>query len=237
MSGFRFHRPSLCLPMVIVVMGLSWAVIASAQSVTWQILPWPDDQNWLGPRGNPAVTNGNQVTLTGQDVRTVQSFTGPSTISFDVSMQAKITPDGGFHLQFVPTGEPVNLLANPNIDLQMNWGNLTLGDTLGVQQNNGSYLWGLNPFTFSAGTVYHYSVTVAGNGQIGWSINGADVGLSNSIVLPFSNYQLRLVSWQPTAVWQVSNFTVVPEPATVTLVGVSLVALLITTRRRNSASR
>jgi hypothetical protein len=106
-------------------------------------------------------------------------------------------------------------------------------DFLNVTKDHGANtLWGNNPFSIATQTTYHISINLAANGQVGWSINGTDVGLSNSVVVPYSSFQVRLSTWQPTQVWQVTNFAVVPEPTTVTLLGMGLVGLFTVVRRR-----
>lgn len=235
MSNFRAHHLSAHLRMFVFLAVCSWVASTHAQTVTWQDLPWPADQNWLGPQGSPAVTNGNQITLTGQDVLSVQSFTGPLTISYDLLLPAKSTTDGIFETFFVPTGEAKTNLPNPDIVLQ--WSETQTGnDNLEAAKDHyATILWGNNPFSINTQTVYHVSISVAANGQVGWFINGNDVGLSNSVVVPYSSFQIRLSSWQPTQEWQVSNFTVVPEPATVTLLSAGLIGLCVVVRRRKSS--
>ena len=68
MRNFQTHHLSAYLRVFVFLAACSWVASAQALTVTWQDLPWPADQDWPGPRGNPAVTNGNQITLTGQDV-------------------------------------------------------------------------------------------------------------------------------------------------------------------------
>jgi len=215
LHSVRFHR--FLLTLIFLCIG-TWALSVHAQSVTWQILPWPDNQNWGGPRGNPAITNGNQITLTGQNVLSVQSFTGPLTISFDVLLPARSTQNGSFDFFFVLTNQATNLEPDPNIDLQMGFDNLS-SDHLTVYRNivPNANIWGPNPFTVSANTTYHYSISVAANGQVGWSINGQDVGLSNAVVVSYGTFKIYLSGWQPTAVWQVTNFTVTPQQTTLAI--------------------
>jgi hypothetical protein len=149
-------------------------------------------------------------------------------------LPAKSTTDGIFETFFVPTGEGTSNLPNPDAELQMNESQ-TGNDYLSATKDRfTTILWGNNPFSINTQTVYHVSISLAANGQVGWSINGNDVGLSNSVVMPYSSFQVRLSSWQPTQVWQVNNFTVVPEPATVTLLGAGLVGLFVVVRRRKS---
>ena len=119
MSRFHSNDSRIGLLSLIMLSICFWVMSVSAQSVTWQILPWPDNQDWPGPRGSAATTNDNQIVLTGQDVLSVQAFSAPLTISYDVLLPAKSTADGIFELFFVPTGEPTNLLPNPDIELDM----------------------------------------------------------------------------------------------------------------------
>src|ERR1700733_14005299 len=175
MSKFRFHyNMRACLRAFVVLIISSWTISVFAQSITWQILGWPSNQNWPGPQGSPATTNGNQIVLTGQDVLSVQTFTAPLTISYDVVLPTKSTDNGTFELFFVPVGEPANLLPNPDIELDMDesqGGN----DYLEVQENHGaSVLWGPVPYPIATQTTYHVSINVATNGKVSWTINGAD---------------------------------------------------------------
>jgi hypothetical protein len=143
----------------------------------------------------------------------VQVFTAPLTVSCDVVLPSKSTDNGTFELFFVPTGEPGNLLPNPDIELDMNE-NQSGNDFLDGQENHdASILWGPVPYPIATQTTYHVVVNVATTGQVSWAINGVDVGLSNSVVVPYANFQLRLSSWQPTEVWQISNFAVTTPPA------------------------
>jgi PEP-CTERM motif-containing protein len=234
MNNFRGHHLPAYLRIFVFLAVCSWVTLTHGQTVTWQDLPWPADQDWPGPQGSPAVTNGNQITLTGQDVLSVQSFGGPLTISYDVLLPVKSTTDGSIETFFVPTGEATTNIPNPDIELLMNE-TQTGNDNLGVAKDHDStILWGSNPFSINTQTVYHVSIGIAANGQVNWSINGNDVGLTNSVVMPYSSFQIRLSSWQPTQEWDVSNFVVVPEPATVTLLGVGIVGLFAIIRRRRS---
>ncbi len=139
----------------------------------------------------------------------VQSFSGAQTFSFSVFLPNETVPNGAFEFFFVPTGEPTNLIPNSDIELDMTFPAIAQG-ALQAQQNGGGghYIWGPNPFTLATQTEYQVTISVAESGVVSWIVNGQTIALSNSVVVPYSSYQIRLSSWQPTQVWQVSNFTV-----------------------------
>ncbi len=188
-------------------------MFAFAQSVTWQILPFPTNSNWPGPQGEPAVTNGNTVTLDGQPVRTVQTFTPPVTISYDMSLDARSTSDGYLALYFMPPGQGT---GNPDpatvaFTIYRNDGQ----DALRIDQDapsGNTTVWGEVPFSVSAETNYHVVMTVSSGGQLTWSINGEAYSITSNVTVPFNPFQLEVESWQPGDIWQVSNFTVTTAP-------------------------
>ena len=105
-------------------------------------------------------------------------------------------------------------MPNPDIYLQIGESQDGDEDALEVlQDENGIAVWGPVPYPIQTQTVYHVTVGVAVNGVVSWAINGQEFGLSNSIVVPYNTFQIRLSSWQPTQVWQVSNFTVTGAPS------------------------
>jgi hypothetical protein len=211
-----------------------WVTPATAQSVTWQILPFPQS-TWLGSHGQTATTNGNVVTLRGQPVRTVQTFSGPLSISYDVVLSSRPTDpgaDGALEFFFVPLGVSSNQVA-PNISFQMVFRNYG-SDTLLFQTNNGAAAFNISeiPFSITTQTVYHVGINVSGSGGLSWVVNNVTNPIPGTIKEPFSQYQLEIEGWQPTDVWQVSNFTAVPEPSAMALVTTGLMGMLLYRSKR-----
>jgi hypothetical protein len=111
-------------------------------------------------------------------------------------------------------------------------------DTTGLFQKTGpgpdtAFYSITNPL--SAGVTNHISLGVAANGALSLSLNGQAVALPNTAVLPFGSFQMQMEGWQPNALWDVTNFAVVPEPSTVGLVGLGLTGLLVGSRRRKAS--
>jgi hypothetical protein len=232
----RFHIPYLnvCLIVTVLVFLCAGGVPVRGQSVTWQILPFPDS-NWPGPFGQPATTNGGLITLQGQPVRTVQSFSGPIQISYDVVLPARTMTDGGMQLYFIPQGFTSTQIS-PNLMLYMTYANGGQ-DSLQIVTNGNTEVWGPTPFTIVTQTVYHVAVDVSGSGGLTWIINNTTNAIPNTVKVPFGTFQLEMDGWQPGDTWKVSNFSVVPEPATMTLVLGGLMGMGIAIRRHRSARR
>jgi hypothetical protein len=132
---------------------------------------------------------------------------------------------------FIPTTLATNLTA-PNIDLLMQYDNLG-ADSLVIASNNTTYVWSFTPFSLNAQTSYHCQVDVSAIGGLTWTVGTVTNSIPGTIEVPFSSYKLELAGWQPANTWQVSNFAIVPEPATAILVVFGL-GLLAVVRRRNS---
>jgi hypothetical protein len=210
----------------------SWGTPANAQSTIWEVLPFPDS-DWGGSHGQPATTNGGIVTLNGRPVRTVQSFSGPLKITYDLFLPARTTDDGLFSLLFVPSTLASNL-TSPNIKLSMEYRNFGSDDLL-VNQNDSGILW-TTPFNVMTQTVYHCAIELSVAGNLTWAINNLTNSIPSSITVPYSSYKLELVGWQPGTIWQVSNFAAIPEPSTAILVTMGIGWLVAVRRRKNAGN-
>jgi hypothetical protein len=211
-----------------------WSAPANAQSVTWQILPFPQI-NWGGSQGQPATTNGNLITLQGQPVRTVQSFSGPLRISYDVVLDARATSDGALELFLIPPGTPTTQML-PSMGIFMIFRN-SGGDGLMIYTNSGGSLAPAMdeiPFSLNAQTLYHVTLDISANGSIRSVINNQTNTIPDTVTVPYPQYQLELQGWQPDDVWHISNVIAVPEPRAVTLVVFGLASILCLVRRNGS---
>jgi hypothetical protein len=231
-----YHR-SICVFAFAVCWIFAGSTPSEAQSVTWQILPFYTDTDWPGSQGSPATTNGNVISLTGQPVRTLQTFSGPLRISYDVVLSARASTDGNIQFFFVPTNLPMDKI-HPSFQLSMTYVN---GGTDVLQAYNllanvtDVRVWGPTPFGVSAGTVYHNIIDVTAGGNITWIINNVTNMIPSNVTIPFAQYQLELQGWQPGGpTWTVSNFAVVPEPSVAMLVAASLAGMVfLRTSKRN----
>lgn len=215
------------------------AVSAYAGAVTWDAEPFPTDSDWGGPQGQPATISANEVILDGQPVRTEQTFSGPFLFSCDIVLDAKNTPDGALWLFLIPPTTPLDHGLTNSVFFQLGYDGTSV-DTTGLFLRSGTgpdtILWSItNPL--SAVVTNHIALGVAANGALSLSLNGQSETLSNSAILPFGSFQMQMEGWQPNNFWDVTNFTVVPEPTTVTLVGLGLTGLFVGVRRRKQATQ
>lgn len=226
----RFISLSIC----------AWTVCVEAQSVTWQFLPWPANSDWPAQQGSPATTNGNQLILSGQDVETVQSYTAQSTISFDLNAHSvwPLNPDGHLFLYYVPLGQPTDVTPPQNTVIDLLF--LTSGGNAitiyrDAFRSGQSTLWSGVPMNFSLQTTYHMVLESSASGQLNFTIDGQSFPVPGTDVMPYSDFQVRLATWQPGGNYEIDNFSVIPEPATLALVSVGLAGLLAASRRRRSS--
>jgi hypothetical protein len=232
MRGSRIY-PS-CNSFLPCLASLIFVCASVAQAQTWQALPFPTDSDWPGSHGQTAVVTPSEIVLMGQPVRTVQSYSGPLTISFDTFLSQKTANDGFLLLTFIPTGIPSNLSPIPGTWLDWQYGPSGSGpDELVFQQATTSArttVWSA-PFALTLGLTNHFAMTVGNAGQLTLSVNGTPFALPSSTDVPFSQYQIELDGWQPANTWHVLNFTAVPEPGTMALVGMGLLVAICRARQ------
>lgn len=240
MTKFLFHRSKACRPALAFSFIFAWALSIHAQTVTWQALPFPIDNDWPGPQGQPATISSNQVVLQGQPVRALQSFSFPFTINLDVQLASRYAPDGNFDLYLIPTGWPTNTMPHPALELYVGYrnpGDYSGVDDVEIHEQTGpttaTNLWTSVPINLVAGTLYHLTFQVSDAGTLGLVFNGTAYTIPSDIAYTISPCQIEMWGWQPTDTWTVTNFGIVPEPSTMALVGVSLVWVAVFIRRRS----
>jgi len=179
-----------------------------AQSPTWVIEPFPQNDGWGGPQGAPAITNGAEITLQGQPVDSVQTYTLPVTISYSALLEARTAPDGVLWLSLIPPGEPGNSDLTTCFTFSIDYRNYSPDAILMNQCDQSGLVWGEVPFTVATGTWYNVVLGIAANGEMSLSINGQSYSIPSTVVMPYSQFQIQVRGWQPTDVWLVNNFTV-----------------------------
>lgn len=210
MKQFTCCRSGVRLLVPILLGLLAWMEPVNGQSVTWQALPFPVNSSWPGPFGQPASITSTQVVLYGQPVRSEQTYSGPLTLSCNVTLTQDIVGQGDFLLALIPPGQAANSNLTSGIEFVMAYGNP--GPDSNVLQmlsfSSPGLLWSDVFTNFAVGATYHLSISVATNGVLSLSVNGLPYLLPSSTTLPFSQFQIQMQGWQPSATWTVSSFTV-----------------------------
>src|ERR1039457_640908 len=76
----------------------------------WDSLPFPQNSNWPGGRGEPLRFENGEVILQGaQDVRSKKLYSTPVTVECEVLLEDRTSAHGGFQLRFVAEGQPKDL--------------------------------------------------------------------------------------------------------------------------------
>ena len=207
----------------------------TARAVTWQDLPFPQNSGWPGSQGSPATTNGNQVTLQGQPVRSTQTFTWGTTFTFKTVLDGRPnspTDDGAFEFNMIPLGQATNLDLTSYTFLDMAWWNFQ-PDGGNIYQS-GPQVGSTVPFGIVAHKTNQVTIAISGTGLLTWIIDGQTLS-SGTVTMPYSQFQVQILGWQPTDTYHMIDFTAVPEPGTLTLAGLGLVVLIAAARRCKSS--
>ena len=236
MNTFMNHKRMQSLWIAITLLSmLAWSLPTRGQSTTWQDLPFPQDSNCPDSQGSPATTNGNEVVLHGQPVRSTQVFTWGSTFTFKTVLDLRpgsFTDDGSFQFNLIPLGQATNLDLTSYTALYMTWWNFQ-PDALTILQS-GTQSGPLIPFGIVAQKTNQVTIAVSGTGLVTWIIDGQTYS-SGTVTVPFSQFQVQVEGWQPTDTYHMIGFAAVPEPGTLTLAGLGLAVLLAAARRCKSS--
>jgi len=181
--------------------------------VEWEILPFPEDSNWPGSRGEPAIIQGNDILLQGRPVRTQTSYTLPMTIECEVELEERTATDGAAWLYVVDEQDSRKLdpkrcvmftfgYAHPASRFQT--GELSVWRCDG--DSHGPMVWGKTPFPMAAGQAYKLRWDIRSDGMK-MTLDDQTFDIPN-VTVPWENVQVRLMGWQPANRWHVRNITI-----------------------------
>ncbi len=183
----------------------------------WSILPFYKDSDWPSSKGSSAIVNGNDVLLQGQPARSVAVHSLPTTIDYDVSLESRSANDGSLDFFLIPTGLSTDVYPSQMTDMRFDYSNTgDYGSSDGFDivqkggQNQTAVTTRLNSIAFQAGVTYHVHMTIDINGYVQLSINNQPQTLASGFRIPYSQFQIQIMSWQPTNRWHVSNVVVTP---------------------------
>jgi hypothetical protein len=180
----------------------------SGKVVDWDVLPFPVNCEWAGLRGEPAKVKADEIVLEGQPVLTRQSFSAPVSIEFDAALELAVSDDGCLWIVFDPDGAVGDPNVPPkNVAIQLGYQNKGEGGGMfTIADMNGAPVdLEENPFTFEAGKARHLEIEVTGEG-IKATLDGK--AYESKIVMPFKNFHIELLGWQPMNTWRVRDFVV-----------------------------
>lgn len=208
----RRTHATLGLFLTLVLLGTGCAT-TGRHSLTWDALPFPQDSDWPGPKGAPAQVENGDLILQGQRVRTRMVYSAPLVIECAVELEDRLAPDGYVGLEIVPGNSPRDMAPPDFRSFRMiyrNPGAYSGRDGLDVCGREGPsgdrILWGEEPFTVKARTTYAIRLEVAAD-HMRAIINGTSYDLKG-VKVPYKQFCIQLVSWQPTDRWHVRNFVV-----------------------------
>jgi hypothetical protein len=208
------HRTPSTLLAVLLITLLGIGCASGPRPIAWDVLPFPKDSNWQASKGEPPVMGQGDLLLHGQDVRTQRAYVAPVAIECDVVLESRTASDGSFDLYFLPTGQSLDAVLHQLTKFRIiysNTGEYGSVDRLEIDRQEGAKgftVWTGPPFKVEADKVYHLKVSVLAAGKLDISINGADVSIPDTAVLPYRSFQVQLGGWQPANRWHVRNFSI-----------------------------
>jgi hypothetical protein len=156
---------------------------------------------------------GGDLVLQGHPVRTHKAYSAPLTIDCEVELEARVASDGFFGVGFVALGEPPD-----NGHIHLRWLQMACRGPEAEDSRDGfsflgrdgilkdKLLWGEEPFPIKSGKVYSIRLEVTED-QVRIIIDGRTYDLKD-VKIPYKEFYIYLLSWQPTNRWHVRNFVV-----------------------------
>jgi hypothetical protein len=180
-----------------------------ASLVEWDILPFPMDSDWPGPRGEPATVDTGEIVIRGQPVCTKQAYSAPLTFECEFTVDQPLTHLEYAAITFTPEGaDPCSDPPVGSLDVLLQYeGAGGDGGHLYIQRRGrGVVSLTKEPFVLQAGKPYQLRVEVLSD-VLRITLNGQAYE-AEGITLPFKAFHIRLYGWKPDKVWHVRNVTV-----------------------------
>ena len=177
--------------------------------VEWDVLPFPRNSDWPGPRGEPAIVDAGEIIIRGQPVRTKQTYSAPLTFECEFTVDQPLTHLENAIITFIPEGADPSLgppVGSLHVILQYEEANSD-GGHLYIQRLGGDIIsLTKQPFALRAGTPYQLRVAVLSD-ALRVTLNG-QVYEAEGVTLPFKAFHILLEGWKPDKVWHVRNISV-----------------------------
>ena len=173
----------------------------------WDLLPFPQNSNWPGERGEPATFGVDQILLRSQPIRTRHAHRLPQIATGEITCLGREDGCGWFNLYLVPAGQSPVLDPTEALVLVLNFGPSQSAE-LQQRTGRGAYqiLWrGALP-VMAAGDSLRVRLEV-GDGKALIKFNDQTAGVAN-VRLMADEYQLELWSWPPTSQWTVRKVSI-----------------------------
>jgi hypothetical protein len=176
--------------------------------VDWAPLKFPPHSNW-SDQGEPAAINPNEIVFKGQPVWTEQVLPVPTSFECDITLDQLVADDGCLWIILIPAaGDPEMDIPPQNVAIQLGY-HQKAGDsgmfTISHGGGGAPKDLGAGAFTLEAGKACHVKVDVSEH-SIRATLNGQTYEDDHD--LPFNQFRIELMGWQPTNVWHVRNWVV-----------------------------
>jgi hypothetical protein len=175
--------------------------------ITWDVLPFPKDSNWPGPKGKRAELERGDIVLRGQPVRTRQVFTVPTICQYEQVLTGQKASDGCLWFSIVPEEAPADMdppatAVTVALGYQKPDGS---GGHVSINHDKRSDRLSRQAFSFKEDRVYIVRIDVLAN-SVRVTVDGS-VYESNNLALP-GRFYIRMCGWQPGNTWRVRNITI-----------------------------
>jgi hypothetical protein len=176
--------------------------ILKTATVNWVVLPFPKNSNWGGFKGAPAVVENGMLVLNGQPVRTESVFKAPTVVTLEVELDAFKANDGCFYIVFEPSDTPEGMESADAFKVVLGYRQRNgKGGHVTVEPSGKSGKVLTQPFDFQEAVTYKLQITV-GRNDLKLSMNGNVITVPD-VTVPFPEYRIRVIGWQPGNRWRV----------------------------------